>query len=158
MADRAWLMVKGEPGGGGDKPVEWNLLYLNWSMFRMPGDRNVPRPPRGTPDARTCFACLMMVGEVFRPEDAPFLPAHPNCRCFYVPTTEPATVNPDTFWDDWREQDIRHWMFVAAYALRRGDRVLPGLLERLRELAEAWNDERYPGWREELPENDPGEE
>ena len=40
-------------------------------------------------DARTCPACRALNGKVFKLEEAPDLPAHPNCRC--CQTVHPAS-------------------------------------------------------------------
>lgn len=45
-------------------------------------------------DSRTCDLCRGDSGRKFKLGEEPYLPRHPNCRCWYVPVT------PDTFEDN----------------------------------------------------------
>jgi hypothetical protein len=85
-----------------------------------------------------------MIGKVFRPQDAPTLPMHPHCWCFYLWTDE-----PESDWGlggDLDPQARRAWIRYIAWMLRTGIK-LKKWMRPLRKEAEAYNDEHYPGWR-----------
>jgi hypothetical protein len=117
----------------------WNLRYVNFN-------------PRGT----ICPICLIFIGHVFHPDEAPFLPMHPGCYCAYVPTRDPVT-NPNRDWkrwfDDLKRNAYKTWRkFVqkAAWLLRMGWPL--GILIVLKAEAKRYNEEEYePRKTQEAP-------
>ena len=65
---------------GTEPPLDLRLQYHNAN----------PNP------ARICPVCQADIGKVFRLEDAPRLPRHPHCYCFYVVTDAPVTKGGNT--------------------------------------------------------------
>ena len=111
-------------------PSLGNLLYENWN----------PNP------ANICGGCRPFIGQVFPPELALPLPAHPNCYCLYTPTDRPATVGLEV-WDTLDEAAVWHWVLLVAYLLRIGaevPRILRSLIDRAREYNEGREEELEP--------------
>lgn len=87
----------------------------------------------------TCDTCKWFRGQVFPDEEAPPLPAHPDCECFYIQNDLAGTA---VDWDAVPDYARKNYVYMAAWIIREGERPLPSSLEPLRGDAEKHNKQR----------------
>lgn len=61
------------------------------------------------PDNRCCDTCINNDGKVFSINNAPALPAHPNCRCTFLPYFDENAKWVDDWTDNYKDSDVENY-------------------------------------------------